>query len=95
MALDFGPKIRVNTIIQWIAVDRTTVELVWDNRHQLERIHHASRIGRPEDVAGVAAFIARDDAAFISRASILVDGGRGVVMQDDTRPDYRSKDKNS
>lgn len=96
MALDFGPQIRVNTINPgWVAVDRTTAELDHENRQQLERIHPVGRIGRPEDVAGVAAFLGSEDAAFITGASLLVDGGRGAVMQDDTLPDYRSKAANS
>jgi NAD(P)-dependent dehydrogenase (short-subunit alcohol dehydrogenase family) len=46
-------------------------------------------------VAGVAAFLATEDAAFITGASILVDGGRGAVMQDDTLPDYHAQAENS
>ena len=34
------------------------------------------RIGRPEDVVGVAAMLASDDGAFITGANIVVDGGR-------------------
>jgi len=33
------------------------------------------RMGTPEDVAGAVAFLASDDAAFITGASLLVDGG--------------------
>lgn len=34
------------------------------------------RVGKPEDIAGVYAFLASDDAAFIHGAEILVDGGQ-------------------
>jgi glucose 1-dehydrogenase len=34
-----------------------------------------SRLGQPSDVAGVAAFLASDDAAYITGATIVVDGG--------------------
>ena len=34
------------------------------------------RLGRPEDVAGVAAFLASDDAAYITGETIHVSGGR-------------------
>lgn len=96
MALDLGPRIRVNTINPgWVAVDRTTADMDRQRRRQLDRIHPVGRIGRPEDVAGVAAFLASDDAAFVTGASILVDGGRGAVMQDDTLPDYRTRADNS
>jgi len=33
------------------------------------------RIGKPEEIAGVAAFLASDEAAFITGADYLVDGG--------------------
>ena len=34
-----------------------------------------SRLGRPDDVAGAAAFLASDDALYISGTNLLVDGG--------------------
>jgi L-rhamnose 1-dehydrogenase len=39
------------------------------------------RLGRPEDIAGVAAFLASEDAAYINGAEILVDGGLFVNLQ--------------
>lgn len=90
MALDFGPEIRVNTINPgWVAVERTTAEMSEEYRQHLESIHPVGRIGQPEDVAGVVAFLASEDAAFITGTSLLVDGGRSAVMQDDTLPNYR------
>jgi len=92
MALDFGPSIRVNAIDPgWVAVERTTAEMGEEERRELESIHPVGRIGRPADVAGAAAFLASDDAAFVTGASLLADGGRGAVMQDDTLPDYRQR----
>lgn len=92
MALDLGPDIRVNTINPgWIAIERTVGEMDDDYREQLESIHPVGRLGKPEDVAGVATFLASDDAAFVTGANVVVDGGRSAVMQDDTLPDYRQE----
>jgi glucose 1-dehydrogenase len=33
------------------------------------------RVGRPEDIAGVAAFLASDDAEYVTGISVPVDGG--------------------
>jgi NAD(P)-dependent dehydrogenase (short-subunit alcohol dehydrogenase family) len=33
-------------------------------------------VGRPEDVAGVAAFLASDDAEYVTAETIHVSGGR-------------------
>jgi len=91
MALDFGPEIRVNTINPgWVAVDRTTADMSADKQRHLESIHPVGRIGQPADVANTAAFLASDEAGFITGTSVLVDGGRSAVMQDDTLPDYRA-----
>jgi len=34
------------------------------------------RIGRPEEIASVAAFLASDDASYVNGATIDVNGGR-------------------
>jgi len=34
------------------------------------------RLGKPEDVAGVFAFLASDDAGFITGETIVIDGGQ-------------------
>ena len=36
----------------------------------------AGRIGEPEDAAKVVAYLASDDAAFVTSAAWVVDGGR-------------------
>lgn len=85
MALDFGPEIRVNTVSPgYIEVERNEAALSGRYRDRLEHIHPVGRIGKPEDVAGVVSFLASEDAAFITGADIPVDGGRGVVLEDDT-----------
>lgn len=92
MALDFGPDVRVNTVNPgWVAIDRTTDDMDAEYREYLESIHPVGRLGRPADVAGAVAFLASDDATFVTGASLLVDGGRTAVMQDDTLPDYRER----
>ncbi len=39
------------------------------------------RLGQPDDIAGVAAFLASDDARYVNGAEILVDGGLFVNLQ--------------
>jgi NAD(P)-dependent dehydrogenase (short-subunit alcohol dehydrogenase family) len=92
MALDFGPSIRVNTVNPgWVAIDRTLEGMADDYREELAGNHPVGRIGTPEDVAGPVAFLASDDAAFVTGAHLTIDGGRSAVMQDDQLPDYRQR----
>jgi NAD(P)-dependent dehydrogenase (short-subunit alcohol dehydrogenase family) len=41
------------------------------------RLHALWRIGQPEEVARVAAFLASDDASFMTGSAVTVDGGLG------------------
>jgi NAD(P)-dependent dehydrogenase (short-subunit alcohol dehydrogenase family) len=38
-----------------------------------------SRVSRPEEMAGICAFLASDDASFLTGAAIPVDGGAAIV----------------
>ena len=66
--------IRVNAILPG-AID---TPMLWNNpniKAGLEQVNKDA-VGRPEDIAGVVAFLASDDAAFVQGAMIEVDGGR-------------------
>jgi len=40
-----------------------------------DKLHALGRVGQPEEIAAVAAFLAGDDASFVTGASIVADGG--------------------
>ena len=65
---------RVNAILPG-AID---TPMLWDNPNIKAGLEQVSRdsVGKPEDIAGVAAFLASDDASFVQGAMIEVDGGR-------------------
>ncbi|MGZ0148685.1 SDR family NAD(P)-dependent oxidoreductase [Kribbella sp. WER1] len=75
LAADYGRTVRVNAVMPG-AIDTR----VWDGAADVERVHHADlaamgRLGRPEEVASVIAFLASDDASYVCGACIVVDGG--------------------
>ena len=41
-----------------------------------------ARLGQPEDVAGLAAFLASDDAAYVTGSTFVVDGGLMVHYEE-------------
>jgi len=45
-------------------------------------LHPPKRVGRPEEVAMTAVFLASDEAPFINAACIVIDGGRSVLYHD-------------
>ena len=51
-----------------------------DYRRSLEHHIPAKRAGKPEEVARVAVFLASPDAAYITGATIVIDGGLSLVQ---------------
>lgn len=78
MAVEWGPRgIRANSVSPGLV--RTPMsEAFYSNEQQhAARVAMlpARRIGVPEDIAGVVAFLASDAAAFVTGQDIVVDGG--------------------
>jgi dihydroanticapsin dehydrogenase len=44
-------------------------------REQYREAHMLGRFGRPDEIAAAAAFLASDDASFVTGSTMVVDGG--------------------
>jgi NAD(P)-dependent dehydrogenase (short-subunit alcohol dehydrogenase family) len=78
MAADYAKHgIRVNGIVPGTIETTLTRPLVDDpeTRAALVALHPIGRIGTPEDMAGVAVFLASDESRFATGAHFHVDGG--------------------
>jgi NAD(P)-dependent dehydrogenase (short-subunit alcohol dehydrogenase family) len=87
LALDYAPyNIRVNAICPgWV---RTALVQGWfdqqaDPKAAEDRVlgfQPLRRIGTPEEIANFVAFIASDEASFITGAELVIDGGMSIMF---------------
>ena len=78
LAVELGPKnIRVNAIAPGL-VKTDFARALWEDKANLDKRLENSplkRIGEPDDIAGIAAFLASSAASFITGQVIVADGG--------------------
>ena len=76
MALELGPRIRVNAVCPgFIMTPMQEAEYTTAMRRAFENKVPLRRLGKPEEVAALFAFLASDEAAFITGQHFVIDGG--------------------
>lgn len=87
LAVELGPRgVRANAIIPGLIETPQSLDAV--NSLGPEGLRAAGayiptgRVGRPDEIAGVAAFLASDAASYLTGQAIVVDGGLTVGMRD-------------
>jgi NAD(P)-dependent dehydrogenase (short-subunit alcohol dehydrogenase family) len=89
LGIEYAPRqIRVNAIAPGYIETQLTHDW-WNEQDDPAKARQATldlqpmkRIGRPEEVAMTAVFLASDEAPFINASCITVDGGRSVLYHD-------------
>jgi NAD(P)-dependent dehydrogenase (short-subunit alcohol dehydrogenase family) len=88
LAIDYGRVgVRVNCICPGFIEGTTMFESVMSMegmtqvREQYREAHKLGRFGRPDEIAASAAFLASDDASFVTGHALIVDGGFTAGMR--------------
>ncbi len=79
LAVELAPRIRVNGVAPAV-VKTAFASLLYEGREeQVAAGYPLGRLGVPDDVASAVAFLASDDAAWITGQTLVVDGGLLLV----------------
>lgn len=79
LAVEFGPKgIRVNSICPGTIMTENSSAIYAERpglEERVKKMYPAGKLGAPLDVAQCALYLASDESAFVTGASLVVDGG--------------------
>jgi 3-oxoacyl-[acyl-carrier protein] reductase len=71
-----APEVRVNSIAPGLIETDIAKEFTEEERTEICKAIPLGRLGRPEEVAQAALFLASDDSSYITGQTLVIDGGR-------------------
>lgn len=75
LAVELGPDVRVNAVAPAVVKTRFAEALYGGREAEAAKAYPLKRLGEPEDIAGVVAFLLSQDSAWLTGQVVLVDGG--------------------
>ncbi|WP_406339461.1 SDR family NAD(P)-dependent oxidoreductase [Streptomyces sp. NBC_00649] len=79
LAVEYGPEVRVNAVVPGPILTGAWDRVPEEDRERSVAETAARRFGTPEEVAAAIAFLAAEEASYITGTSLVVDGGWSVV----------------
>lgn len=79
LAVEYGPSVRVNMVVPGPVLTRAWDRLSSEDALRTAQATVLGRLGTPEEVAAVIAFVASDEAGYMTGATVVVDGGWSVT----------------
>jgi 3-oxoacyl-[acyl-carrier protein] reductase len=79
LALELGPEVRVNAVAPSVVKTKFATALYEGREVELAAAYPLRRLGHPDDVAAAVAFLASDDASWITGQTLTLDGGSGLT----------------
>jgi 3-oxoacyl-[acyl-carrier protein] reductase len=75
LAVELGPDIRVNGVAPAVVKTRFATALYEGREEQVRQAYPLKRLGEPEDIGSVVAFLLSADAAWMTGQTVVIDGG--------------------
>ena len=75
LAVELGPGIRVNAVAPAVVKTKFATALYEGREAEVAAAYPLKRLGEPEDIGGVVAFLLSADAGWLTGQTVLVDGG--------------------
>ncbi|QKW09822.1 SDR family oxidoreductase [Streptomyces sp. NA04227] len=81
LAVEYGPDVRFNCVLPGPILTESWDRVPEADRRMSARATALARLGAAEEVASAVAFLASDDASYITGADLVVDGGWSVKKE--------------
>ncbi|WP_036555563.1 SDR family oxidoreductase [Nocardioides insulae] len=75
LAVELGPDIRVNAVAPAVVKTKFATELYEGKEEKVAAAYPLKRLGEPEDIGSVVAFLLSEDAAWMTGRVLTIDGG--------------------
>ena len=79
LAIELAPGVRVNAVAPGVVRTRLAEALWKEQEEAVAGVTPLKRIGEPEDVGALVAFLASDESTWITGETVVIDGGQGLA----------------